>query len=670
MNQPIINNWYEANYRYLLTAVEGVRQRLAHHAAHPENQLSSDFLEIQSALEAAAAALPAPSALERLGTLFGLSSFERDLLLLCVGMNIIPGFASLCADAQGNPQLSYPTFALALEVFPEASWSAFTSNSPLQRWQLIEIGDGLAPNLSPLRIDKSILHYLMGEPCLDEKLEGIVKPIPVTVSVNLSLEPSRQRIADQLVSAWVTSIDTYTLPIVQLSGSDIVAKRNIAAAASTLVGYNLGIMSAWSLPSDPNDLYQLMQRWEREAILNKSILLLECDQVNSADVGREQAISQFIENSSTALIVSSRERQPSRQRSLLTFDVPKLTKSEQLSIWQTTLGATAAQLNGQVEKLVSQFNLNRPAIESVCAGVLGRVNGEQPEQVDTKDLGTALWDLCRTQARPRLDDLAQHIESTATWDDLVLPEQQRQILRDMAAHVRQRAKVYQEWGFAGKSGRGLGISALFAGASGTGKTMAAEVVANSLGLDLYRIDLSAVVSKYIGETEKNLRRIFDAAEAGGVVLLFDEADALFGKRTQVKDSHDRHANVEVSYLLQRMEAYQGLAVLTTNLKESLDSAFLRRIRFVVNFPFPDAKGRAEIWRRIFPSQTPTEELDFDKLAKLNITGGNIRNMALNAAFLAADVSEPVRMRHLLSAAKSEYVKLERSLTDVEVKGWV
>ena len=274
------------------------------------------------------------------------------------------------------------------------------------------------------------------------------------------------------------------------------------------------------------------------------------------------------------------------------------------------------------------------------------------------------------QARSRLDDLAQRIEPVADWDDLVLPDAQLQTLRDIAAQVRQRAKVYESWGFASKGTRGLGISALFAGASGTGKTMAAEVLANDLRLDLYRIDLSQVVSKYIGETEKNLRRVFDAAEEGGAVLLFDEADALFGKRSEVKDSHDRYANIEVSYLLQRMEAYRGLAILTTNMKSALDTAFLRRIRFVVQFPFPDAAQRAKIWRRIFPASTPTEHLDVNKLARLNVAGGNIRNIALNAAFLAAHADEPVRMAHLLRAARSEYAKLEKPLTDSEMRRWV
>jgi SpoVK/Ycf46/Vps4 family AAA+-type ATPase len=235
--------------------------------------------------------------------------------------------------------------------------------------------------------------------------------------------------------------------------------------------------------------------------------------------------------------------------------------------------------------------------------------------------------------------------------------------------MRLRARVYGSWGFAAQGARGLGLSALFAGPSGTGKTLAAEALAHELRLDLYRIDLSATVSKWIGETEKNLRRLFDAAEDAGAVLLFDEADALFGKRSEVKDSHDRYANVEVSYLLQRVETYRGLAILTTNLKSALDTAFLRRIRFVVNFPFPDATLRDAIWRGVFPAATPTAGLQFERLAQLNVAGGNIRNIALQAAFLAAGEDEAVGMRHILYAARAEYAKLERTLTDTEIEGW-
>ena len=264
--------------------------------------------------------------------------------------------------------------------------------------------------------------------------------------------------------------------------------------------------------------------------------------------------------------------------------------------------------------------------------------------------------------------MAQRIESQATWNDLVLPETETAVLHEIAANVHHRSTVYGSWGF-GVVERGQGITALFSGASGTGKTLAAEVLANALSLDLYRIDLSCVVSKYIGETEKNLRRVFDAAEHGGAILFFDEADALFGKRSEVKDSHDRYANIEISYLLQRMEAYRGLAILATNMKSALDSAFLRRLRFIVNFPFPDGEQRARIWRQIFPPSTPVETLDIGALARLSLAGGNIRNIALNAAFRAAETGNPVRMEYILRAVRGEYAKIDKPLTKAEMAGW-
>jgi hypothetical protein len=287
-------------------------------------------------------------------------------------------------------------------------------------------------------------------------------------------------------------------------------------------------------------------------------------------------------------------------------------------------------------------------------------------RVDAPSLPT---DRRREQARPRLEALAERIEPVAGWDDLVLPADEMEALREIAAQLRHRDRVYENWGFAAKSARGLGISALFEGPSGTGKTMAGEVLAGELGLDLYRIDLSQVVSKWIGETEKNLRRVFDAAELAEAILLFDEADALFGKRSQVKDSHDRYANIEVSYLLQKMEQYRGLAILTTNARDALDRAFLRRLRFIVKFPFPAADQREQIWRRVFPAAMPAEGIEPELLARLNVAGGGIRNIAVQAAFLAAEGDEPVGMAHLRRAAAREYAKHERSPAAAETGGW-
>lgn len=259
-----------------------------------------------------------------------------------------------------------------------------------------------------------------------------------------------------------------------------------------------------------------------------------------------------------------------------------------------------------------------------------------------------------------MEQLAQRIDAKATWDLLVLPSEQKELLHQITEQVSKRKRVYEDWGFRERMNRGLGISALFAGESGTGKTMAAEVIANDLELDLFRIDLSAVISKYIGETEKNLRKLFDAAEDSGAILFFDEADALFGKRSEVKDSHDRYANIEINYLLQRMEGYRGLAILATNMKSALDKAFVRRLRFIVDFPFPGVEERKEIWRKVFPPETPVDEgVVFQFLAKHPLTGGSIHNVALNAAFLAAQEGGPVTMPLLLTAARTEFKKLER-----------
>ncbi|MBD1880513.1 AAA family ATPase [Coleofasciculus sp. FACHB-T130] len=668
MNITTTDRWYKSNSHYLMTAVAGVHRKLEQYIDRQQNRAVEAVADEQLNLDAIAASMSTPSALEQLCTTFNLSPFERNILLLCVGMAIFPNFSALCANAQGNREMAYPTFGLALEVFPQSHWSAFTPQAPLRHWQLLQVGTGQVITFCSLQIDESVLHYLFGEPYQDDRLMSLIQPLPVEAYCHTPLQPSHQQLADRLAAILSEAGNSSTFSIPQLCGLDVGDKWAIAVAACALMGHPLKLISAHRLPTDPDDLIHLFRRWEREVALTGSVLLLDCDRFNAGDSVRATSILQLIQGTTTPLIITTEERLHSPQRPLIAFDVPKLTRSEQLAIWKTNLGSVAAELNGHVEELVSQFNLSSPAIQSACEQL--KIKSEKLEIEVDSPIQNQLWDFCRVQARPRLDDLAQRIDSTSTWDDLVLPEAQRQILRDISAHLRQRAKVYEVWGFAGKSNRGLGISALFAGASGTGKTMAADVLAKELRLDLYRIDLSAVVSKYIGETEKNLRRIFDTAEAGGAILLFDEADALFGKRTEVKDSHDRHANVEVSYLLQRMEAYQGLAILTTNLKGSLDQAFLRRIRFIVQFPFPDASQRAEIWQRIFPKKTPTEGLDMSKLAKLNVAGGNIRNISLNAAFLAANAGEPVMMKHILQATKSEYVKLERSLTDVEIKGWL
>ena len=652
-------DWTTTNQRYLRAALNIVRAMLTRPTDAAAGE--QDSAPAQRDLQLAANALPAPAALDTLCVDFDLSSFERDVLLLCAGLELDAGFGPLFAAAHGDPQRPYPTFSLALAALPDPHWSALAPEAALRRWRLIEVGTGAAVVLSPLRIDERVLHYLLGVNYLDDRLLGIVDRVHQTAI----LTPSQDRLAERIAVLWSQPARAAALPAVQLCGVETADKRGVAAAACRKLGCDLCVISAQNLPADPRELEALMRLWEREAILSRAVLLLDCDELDATDAVHAQAVARFVEGVGGLVILTGRERRSLRQRSLVSLDVARPTVQEQRTLWRQTLGATAISLNGHVETLVAQFSLNAAGIRSAAAEIAGQSLADGSNELDGR-----LWDACRVQSRPRLDELAQRISSEAGWDDLVLPAAQLQTLRDLVGQVRQRAKVYEQWGFAAKSSRGLGISALFTGASGTGKTLAAEVLANGLRLDLYRIDLSQVVSKYIGETEKNLRRVFDTAEDGGAVLLFDEADALFGKRSEVKDSHDRYANIEVSYLLQRMEAYRGLAILTSNMKDALDTAFLRRIRFIVNFPFPDGAQRAEIWQRIFPAATPTDGVDVTRLARLNVAGGNIRNIALNAAFLAADAGEPVRMPHLLRAAQIEYAKLEKPLTASEVGDWI
>ena len=652
---PASTDWAEANQRHLMAALAVVREALQGHAARAAGKPAAADAgsAAQKQLHAAACTMPAPSALETLGAAFGLTAFERDVLLLCAGVELDSTFAAACAEAQGDPRRAYPTFSLALAAMPLGHWSALTPEAALRYWRLIEVGAGESLTRSLLRIDERVLHYLTGVSHLDERLQGLLEPLAAPAE----LPDSHRALAHRALELWSQSGAIASCPVIQLCGIEPATKRAIAAAVCATLRIRLHALRAVDIPLAAAERDKLRRLWEREAVLSGSALLLDADDFDAID--NQRTLRWFLEQLRGVVIVSSRDPLRDLRRPAIRLDVRPPSAAEQHALWLKALGPAAARLNGQLDLVVQQFRLSQPAIHAVTTEVLA----ESPTGPQS------LWDACRAQARPRLDDLAQRIEPAATWADLVLPNLQLRILREIAVHVRQRACVHERWGFGARGARGLGISALFAGASGTGKTMTAEVLASELRLDLYRIDLSQVVSKYIGETEKNLRRVFDAAEAGGAILLFDEADALFGKRSEVKDSHDRYANIEISYLLQRMEGYRGLAVLTTNLKSALDPAFLRRLRFVVDFPFPDAAQRAEIWRRIIPASAPTEGLDVDKLARLNISGGNIRNIALHAAFLAADAGEPVRMTHLLCAARAEYAKLERAVSEVEIGGW-
>ncbi|MFE0189026.1 AAA family ATPase [Streptomyces sp. NPDC058989] len=601
--------------------------------------------------------LPAVATLDSLTSCFGLSPFEREIVLLAAAAELDPTTGARCAAASTDPGHTYPTFALALAALGDPHWSALTPVAPLRRWRLIDLDDETRLTTSRLRLDERILHFLVGSPYLDAKLHGLLR----RTTAPGSLPPSYDTAAHRVAAGWAGAGPDAPLRV-ELVGGDLRSRADIAATAARRAGLGLYSMAADDIPTDAAERDRLARLWQREAVLLPAALLVE---VGEMDRDQHAAADAFIAGAAVPLVVSSPDPRQTGHPRGERVTVPKLSDEEQLGLWTTAFADVPEVTDRHIQSLVAQFQLPPHVVRSAAAAV----RRDLPDS-DVLDAAELAWQAGLTEARMGLDELGRRIEPRAGWGDLVLADRQLRILQEIVAHVRQRSTVYQDWGFAKALRSGLGVTALFAGGSGTGKTLAAEVMAKELGLDLFIIDLSQVVSKYIGETEKNLSRVFDAAERGGALLLFDEADALFGKRSEVKDSHDRYANLEVSYLLMRMEAYRGLAVLTTNMKKALDSAFMRRIRFVVDFPFPGEKERAEIWSRVLPAQAPVKGIDPSLLAQLTVAGGSIRNIALSGAFLAAEEGDRLQMRHMLAAARTEYLKLERSLTPSEVHGWV
>ncbi len=607
------------------------------------DQLQTRVTQANQAAVDAAQSMDPPPALPMLARRFGLSNFEQQVLLLCAAMELDPLAASLCAHAHGDPSKAHPTFALAMSLFENPAWDALSPERPLRYWKLLEIHQpGALPlTASPLRLDERILNLLKGLSHLDDRLALYLEPMDADPE---ALPTSHQVSADRILHLLRPSAQ---LPVVQLPGPHGPSKLQVATQVASALGLQLYRLPAELIPAQPGDLETFLRLWQRE------LRLLPVGMYVDASGTSTPALQTFLNRCGGLCFLDTRESLHLPGSAVA--DIAKPTHAEQQAAWAQALGDHAGE---SPALLGGQFRLGLQDIRGIATNALADPSGDPHRK---------LWEACLQASRPQMDALAQRLNPLATWDDLVLPDHEMGLLRQIAGQVSNRMAVFEEGGFGERMNRGFGISALFAGESGTGKTMAAEVIANALRMNLYRIDLSAVVSKYIGETEKNLRLLFDAAEDGGAILFFDEADALFGKRSEVKDSHDRYANIEINYLLQRMEAFQGLAILATNMKASLDSAFMRRLRFVVNFPYPGAAERRQMWEKVFPPKTQTEGLDFHRLARLNVAGGNIHTIALNAAFLAASAKVPVSMEHVLEAARAEFKKLDRPLNETDFR---
>lgn len=548
-----------------------------------------------------------PIALLVLSERFGLSRLELDLLCLIAAPELGPEAAAALA-AHPLAQHGRATPALCTLVMGAEAAPALAATALLRQGALIEAlpGSGLAQRL--LVLPEAVAAALAGAPGPDPALIGALTPCP----------PAPHPQAEALAHALLAARALDPAPVAHLASADPAEAAALCAAASARLGLRAAAVDPAALTIDPARAAQLLNR---DAVLTETAFLIPA--------------------SPEGCLIADRLHAP-------------------CLLWG-----------------IEPHRMQRPraSLAPTRMALLARAALADAEASHALGLAPDLPALIRARAAQGLDGLAQRIEPQAQWDDLVLPPAQLQQLRQLAACRRHGAQVLDDWGFRAKSARGLALTALFSGPSGTGKTMAAEILARDLCADsgalaLYRVDLAAVVSKYIGETKKNIGRIFDAAEDAGAVLLFDEGEAIFARRSaEVKDSHDRHANSETSYLLQRLESYAGIAIVTTNLRAAVDDAFLRRFRAVIDFPFPDAAQRALIWRAVLPEALPRAGIDFDALARLAVSGGFIRAIALTAAWLAAESGGPLTMAHLERAARQEYVKLGKPLSEAELRGF-
>ena len=635
-------DWASRNQQWLTAQVAALRRRLARQLGDPSADTEPAPIEHDDDFE---------PALDALTKLFGLSPFEREVVLLAAGVELDSALRRMVREAMASAQ---PTLDFAMQMLDEPHWDALSPLRPLRRWRLISCEGRDAPPRRPIQIDERVLHYLTGVAAMDLRLIGLARCEPTG-----AIEPNAP-LADTITHA----LGSLTAALVALGHArcEIEPQRDTARAALAGFGASGLWLHARDLSHDPRDLAETACLLDREAALSDAVIVLELDRTIEATDAEARAVTLLSHLVGPAIVLNAPE--PARlsrlrQRRMLRLQVVDATvATRQAAALHGLPREQATALEAALRPALRQFNVPAAELRLVVTEALAEVRG-----VPTL-LESVMWQLCRTAVRGGLDALAQRIDSRVAFDNLVAPPVVIAQLRAIASELQHRPRVHGDWGFAAHNGRGLGTAALFAGESGTGKTYAAEAIANAAGLDLYRVDLAGVVSKYIGETEKNLSRLFEVAETSGAILLFDEADALFGKRSEVRDSHDRFANIEIAYLLQRIETYRGLVILTTNMKSALDRAFLRRIRHVVQFPYPDAAAREKLWRMQFPADAPLGEVDFAALARLQLTGGNIRAIALNAAFLAAAAGGRIEQDAINAAVRAEFSKLERPWTGV------
>lgn len=613
--------------------------------------------------------------LPELSESLGLDNFERRVVALTLAPEMDQRYIRLFKYLNDDVTRPWPSVDLALQLFCDdlskrvARRDAFSLEGLLRSLRVVHLSEEAVP-LPPtlltcgMKLDDRIASFLLGNDEGDPKLRGLA---------HIHQRGPGGHILSQDSSASVAALKTYLerppgpVPLVSIVSPDTEQQVEIAGYLVEVwrPGTRLLVIdgAALSTNDSPEDI---SKRVLREMRLRPAAIALRSANEMLRSPRSVAALRVLLEtecNLPRFMLANQRwNLETVVDLPVLKLEMPAPDTQARKSLWEISLKGQASDVD--LSDLADRFRLTTRQIAAAAGDAMAHAaafgNGDGVRRAD-------LFASSRAQSGNALEELGQRMESIHVWDDLVLPSPTKSQLLGLEHWVRYRRLVHDVWGFSHRIMLGRGLSVLFSGPSGTGKTMAAGIVARNLELDIYRIDLSTVVSKYIGETEKNLSRVFEAAEYANAILFFDEADALFGKRSEVKDAHDRYANIEVSYLLQRMEAYDGVAILCTNFRQNLDQAFARRMQITIEFPLPNVSDRERIWRKLLPDTVPQDEdVDLAYLARqFALTGGNIKNCVLTAAFAAAADGGPVSMRHFVQAVARELEKMNQPVVRSE-----
>lgn len=622
--------------------------------------------------------------LAHLAHLFGLTPFEEELILLALAPEIDLKYEKLYAYLQDDLTRKTPSPHLAMKLFCASTSEriqarvAFSPQATLFQQPLLQYQDDGSPHslARGFKLDERIAGFLLGTGGMDKELSACLSVMSSPADLR-SL-----RWDDDLKTGLPASIQEHlnsrTQPgrkaIYNFYGPKGTGRKSLAAALCRELGMSLLIVDLREVLLRHADFAAAIQSIFREAVLQPTAIYLENFDLLVADEDkalsqRQHLVAGLQQFSWLTFLSTEKSWEPAgllKDHFYLSVELPMPDMKGRAELWPLLAnGAELSATEMRWDELAVKFRLTPGQIRDalIAAGNSARLRPGDGYRVTMADLYTA----CRGQSNQKLSTSARKLTPRHSWSDIILPPNELAQLREVCAQLKHRRKVYHEWGFGRKLSPAKGLCVLFYGPSGTGKTTAVELLADELQLEAYKIDLSTLVSKYIGETEKNLSKVFHEAETSNAILFFDEADALFGKRSEVKDAHDRYANIEINYLLQRMDEFEGLVVLATNLRKNIDDAFFRRMHFAIEFPFPNEEHRYQIWKCHFPETAPlAEDIDFNFLAnRLNITGGNIKNIVVNAAFLAAENSGVIHMKHLVRATRREYEKIGRLCTAAE-----